>query len=94
MAEQLEKLEGVITIVNFVISNNGKETLTLVEVKERKKTEIPPGKTHTFDSAGPYLGYIDEKIAFELFFREGSLIVNRGKALSDGGKILITATLT
>lgn len=93
MAEQLEKLEGVITIVNFVVSNKGEKTLTLTEVK-KTKTEIPPGKTHTFDSAGPYLGYIDGKIAFELFFREGSLVVNRGKALSDGGEILITATLT
>ena len=93
MADQLEKLEGVITIVNFVISNKGEKILTLTDIK-KSKTEIPPGGTHTFDSAGPYLGYIDDKIAFELYFREGSLAVNRGKAFSDGGEILITATLT
>lgn len=91
MADQLEK--EVITIVNFVVSNQGKKILTLTDVR-KSKTEIPPGTTHTFDSAGPYLGYIDGKIAFELFFREGSLVVNRGKAYADGGEILITATLT
>lgn len=92
MADQLEK--DAITIINFVISNQGKQTLTLSDVKNKTKTEIPPDTTYTSDSAGPYLGHIDGKIAFELFFREGSLVVNRGKAAADGGKILITATLT
>jgi hypothetical protein len=92
MADQLEK--DVITIVNFVVANNGKQILTLNDIVKKSKTEIPPHTSHTFDSAGPYLGYIDGKIAFELVFREGSLVVNRGKAFSDGGEILITATLT
>lgn len=92
MADQLEK--NIITIVNFVISNKGKQIIILTDIVKKSKTEILPGTTHTFDSAGPYLGYIDEKIAFELVFREGSLVVNRGKAFSDGGEILITATLT
>ena len=92
MVDQLEK--DVITIVNFVVSNQGKQILTLTDVVRKMKREIPPNTTHTFDSAGPYLGYIDGKIAFELVFREGTLAINRGKAFGDGGEILITATLT
>ena len=92
MADKPE--HDIITIVNFVVSNQGKQILILTDIIKKSKTEIPPGTTHTFDSAGPYLGYINDKIAFELYFREGSLVVNRGKALADGGKILITATLT
>lgn len=84
---------NAITIVNFVVSNQGEQILTVADVLKKSKIEIPPTTTHTFDSAGPYLGYIDDKIAFELIFREGSLAVNRGIAFKDGGQILITATL-
>ena len=91
MSDHPEK--DIITIVNFIISNKGEKVVTLTDIIKKTKTEIPPGKTITFDSAGPYLGYIEDKIAFELAFREGSLVVNRGKAFSDGGEILITATL-
>ena len=92
MADQLDK--DIITIVNFVVSNQGKQILILSDVIKKTKTEIPPNTTHTFDSAGPYLGYIDDKIAFELVFREGTIAINRGRAAADGGQILITATLT
>lgn len=92
MGDQLEK--DVNTIINFVVTNQGKQILTLSDVLQKSKTEIPPNTSNTFDSAGPYLGYIDGKIAFELVFREGTLAVNRGKASVDGGQILITATLT
>lgn len=92
MSDQSEK--RFITIINFVISNQGEQTLTLSDVHQRSKTEIPPKTTLTFDSAGLYLGYIDEILAFELVFREGTLIVNRGRALADGGQIHISATLT
>lgn len=91
MVDQLEK--NVITIVNFVVSNNGKQILTVTHTK-KSETEIPPGESHTFDSAGVYVGRIDGKPAFELIFREGTLAVHKGKATSDGGEILISATLT
>ena len=76
-----------------MISNEGKQTLTVNDVR-KSHTTIPPNTKHTFHSAGPYLGYIDGKIAFELVFREGSLVIHKGKAFGDGGEILITATLT
>jgi len=91
MADQLEK--NVITIVNFIILNKGKQILTVTDTK-KSKTEILPDATATFDSAGVYLGHIDGKVAFELIFREGTLAVHRGKAFSDGGEILISARLT
>jgi len=82
-----------ITIINFVVLNQGEQTLTITDV-HKSSTKIHSKQTHTFNSAGPYLGYIDGKIAFELVFREGSLVINRGLAIADGGQILITATLT
>jgi hypothetical protein len=91
MADHLEK--DCITIVNFIISNKGEKPIILADIIKKTKTEIPPGESLTFDSAGAYLGYIEDKVAFELAFREGSLIVSRGKALSDGGEIFITSTL-
>jgi len=86
--------QDFITIVNFVVSNKGTQDLIVTDVIQKSKIEIPPNSTHTFDSTGPYLGYIDDKIAFELVFREGTIAINRGKAPADGGQILISATLT
>ena len=87
-------LEGSSTISDFTISNQGLQALTITDV-HRKSTEILPNEARIFDSAGPYLGYIDHKRVFEIVFGEGNLIVNRarGQKSVDFGKILITATL-
>lgn len=82
-----------ITIINFVVMNDGERSLTITDVGE-SPVVIPPHTKHTFDSTGAYLGRIDGKIAFELAFREGSLVIHKGKAFGDGGQILIAATLT
>ena len=84
---------NVITIVNFIISNQGEQILTVDDDLKNSKTVIPPNTTHAFDSTGIYLGYIDDELAFELVFRGGCLAVNRGRAFKNGGQILITTTL-
>ena len=78
-----------------IVENQGEQILTIINALEISQTVILPNTTHAFDLTGKHHDLIDDKIAFELVYREGIFAVNTGNAfkLRNGGQILITTTL-